>query len=226
MVLFLMTEKEIKMEYVMLENTVPVAASADIVVVPNRTEIISSNIDKYVQQYRGFARQTALAIVGLAETLCEADANLTHDEFKIFCSEVGLEIGGSVYKKMKVIGKEKTRFASVMDRLPNTWTTIYQLAKLETHDFVTLTRSNTLTPFMTAQEIPVALGKGKKAAAKTAAANNETPDFTIYASNLTPEEKRELFQKIADLQKTYPFKLNVAQTFKDELVAEQRKLAA
>ena len=78
------------------QNPTISASSGDFVAVPNRTEIISPIVDKYVKEYRGFARQTAIAIIGLANTLLEAESNLDRDEFKVFCNEVGLELGGAV----------------------------------------------------------------------------------------------------------------------------------
>jgi hypothetical protein len=208
------------------QNPTISASSGDFVAVPNRTEIISPIVDKYVQEYRGFARQTAIAIIGLANTLLEAESNLDRDEFKVFCNEVGLEIGGAVYKKMKVIGNKSARFASIMDRLPNTWTTIYQLAKLESHDFVTLTRSNILNPFMTAKEMSAVLGKGNKTSVKQEVEAKEEPDFSIFAANLNSDQKQELYKKISELKNTYSFKLKISQEFKDSLVADQIKLAA
>jgi hypothetical protein len=208
------------------QNPTISASSGDFVAVPNRTEIISPIVDKYVQEYRGFARQTAIAIIGLANTLLEAESNLDRDEFKVFCNEVGLELGGAVYKKMKVIGNQSARFASIMDRLPNTWTTIYQLAKLESHDFVTLTRSNILNPFMTAKEMSAVLGKGNKTLVKQEVEGKEEPDFSIFAANLNSDQKQELYKKISELKNTYSFKLKISQEFKDSLVADQIKLAA
>jgi len=208
------------------QNPTISASSGDFVAVPNRTEIISPIVDKYVQEYRGFARQTAIAIIGLANTLLEAESNLDRDEFKVFCNEVGLELGGAVYKKMKVIGNQSARFASIMDRLPNTWTTIYQLAKLESHDFVTLTRSNILNPFMTAKEMSAVLGKGNKTLVKQEVEGKEEPDFSIFAANLNSDQKQELYKKISELKNTYSFKLKISQEFKDSFVADQIKLAA
>ena len=127
---------------------------------------------------------------------------------------------------MKVIGKSSARFLSIIERLPNTWTTIYQLAKLDTDDFVTVTRSNVLTPFMTAKELSSALGKEKQAKNKKEASSNQVADFCIYTNNLNTDQKKQLFIKINELQKAFAFKMEVADSFKDALIAEELKLAA
>jgi len=91
--------------------------------VPNGTESLSAEAAHYVDRYRGFARQTAAGIIGLATTLVEAEEKLSPAEFKIFCELVGIPKGGPVYKKFTKIGEAATRFEPHMEKLPSNWTT-------------------------------------------------------------------------------------------------------
>jgi hypothetical protein len=119
--------------------------------VPNGTETLSAEVAHYVDRYRGFARQTADGIIGLAMTLVEAEEKLSTAEFKIFCELVGIPKGGPVYKKFTKIGEAATRFEPYMEKLPSNWTTVYKLAALPPDKFDRVAQS--LTPFITAREI-------------------------------------------------------------------------
>ena len=119
--------------------------------VPNGTETLSAEVAHYVDRYRGFARQTAAGIIGLATTLVEAEEKLSPAEFRIFCELVGIPKGGPVYKKFTKIGEAATRFEPHMEKLPSNWTTIYKLAALPPDKFDHVAQS--LTPFTTAREI-------------------------------------------------------------------------
>jgi hypothetical protein len=119
--------------------------------VPNGTETLSAEVAHYVDRYRGFARQTADGIIGLAMTLVEAEEKLSTAEFKIFCELVGIPKGGPVYKKFTKIGEAGTRFEPHMEKLPSNWTTVYKLAALPPDKFDHVAQS--LTPFITAREI-------------------------------------------------------------------------
>ena len=119
--------------------------------VPNGTETLSAEVARYVDRYRGFARQTAAGIIGLATTLVEAEEKLSPAEFKIFCELVGIPKGGAIYKKFTKIGQAATRFEPYMEKLPSNWTTVYKLAALPPDKFDRVAQS--LTPFITAREI-------------------------------------------------------------------------
>lgn len=119
--------------------------------VPNGTETLSAEVAHYVDRYRGFARQTAAGIIGLAMTLVEAEEKLSTAEFKIFCELVGIPKGGPIYKKFRKIGEAATRFQPYMEKLPANWTTLYKLASLPPDKFDHVAQS--LTPFITAREI-------------------------------------------------------------------------
>ena len=108
-------------------------------------------VQDYVESYRSFLSKTADAILGLARTLVNAEAELEPAQFSAFCKEVGLEIHGSTYKKLKKIGESEIRFLVFKEQLPPTWTTLYSLAKLDAGSFDRV--SSHLTPFITAKQI-------------------------------------------------------------------------
>ena len=52
-----------------------------------------------------------------------------------------------------MIGKEASCFQPFLDRLPNNWTTLYKLAKLEAHVFDRVTNDPLFAPMMTASDV-------------------------------------------------------------------------
>lgn len=116
-------------------------------------QVINAKVIHYVDQYQGFARKTAQSLIALASTLVEAEAALDPVEFGEFCRLVRIEMGGSTYKKMMIIGRAAPRFEPVMDQLPNAWTTLYELAKLKSEPFDKLVTGKQIHPLMTGREV-------------------------------------------------------------------------
>ena len=182
--------------------------SADKTVVPNGTQIISSHVTDYVDRYRSIAKRTAESIIMLASTLVEAKDALETGDFEQFCNEVGLDQNGSTFRKLQKIGDEATRFQPVLDKLPNTWTTIYSLAKLEASDFHRIVDDGVLTPFMTASEVSGHI--------KTRKEQETRKTFMISVASLSAKEIKSLHAEIMTLQATYGFDMKVSSSLADK----------
>ena len=182
--------------------------SADVTVVPNGTQIISSHVTDYVDRYRSIAKRTAESIIMLARTLVEAKDALETADFEQFCNEVGLDQNGSTFRKLQKIGEEATRFEPVLDKLPNTWTTIYSLAKLEAADFHKIVDDGVLTPFMTASEVSGHI--------KTRKEQEVRKTFTISVASLSTKEIKALHDELQSLQYTYGFDMKVSASLADK----------
>jgi hypothetical protein len=181
-------------------------------VVPNGT-ILSPQVVKYVERYRGLAKQTAEAIIKLAVTLVEAEKELNGVDFKLFCEEVNVPKSGSVYKKLTKIGNEATRFTPFLDKLPNTWTTIYELAKLPSDKFDLVAPG--LNPFITAKQIGERAGTKEKHSDPKATA--KPADFKISVGFMKPEEKSALYEMIYKLRAEYHFEVETDKTLEEEV---------
>ena len=99
--------------------------------VPNQSEAVKS----LAEQYRKFAKASGEDILGLAETVYLANRELNLRFLEEFYQEVGLDPKGTTARKLKEIGEKLTRFQPYLEKLPNTWTTIYVLAKMDDHEF-------------------------------------------------------------------------------------------
>ena len=117
--------------------------------VPNQSEAVKS----LAEQYRKFAKASGEDILGLAETVYLANRELNLRFLEEFYQEVGLDPKGTTARKLKEIGEKLTRFQPYLEKLPNTWTTIYVLAKMDDHEFQRVADSGVLHPFVTLKAI-------------------------------------------------------------------------
>lgn len=164
--------------------------------------VITPKVVTYVERYQTFARKTAESIIGLAETLIEAETTLDGVEFSIFCDQVGIKVGDATYSKLRAIGLNASRFNPYLDRLPNAWTTLYKLAKMTPDQFSLVAES--LTPFTTAKELGFAV---------TGKAEKKEVDLSISLGSLSSEIKSSIYADINELKSRYGFKVKEGQTF-------------
>jgi len=163
------------------------------------------DISLYVQRFRAFAAKSAESFIRLAETLCEAEHKFTSDDFEVFCSEINLPKNSSTYKKLKKIGEAATRFKLCESKLPNAWTTLYQLSKLPVDDFERLVEDDVLTPFTTSKQITDYL---------TPCTSNEVDKIRDRISisgvaKLSRCEMNDLFDELVSIKNRYNVKLNI-----------------
>ncbi len=102
---------------------------------PNGNSVGSTKVDEYVDRYNTFLCKSADAFIGLGETLVEAKEGLKKDEFKVFLEKTGLNNSKSTYSKLLKIGENAPRLRPYVNNLPQSWTTLYALSKLEADQF-------------------------------------------------------------------------------------------
>ncbi len=174
---------------------------------PNGNLEIKPEIQNFINRYQSSLRKTAESILGLSETLVQAERKLNAVDFLIFCQKVGLEKGSPTYSKLKKIGEKSERFRPFVDRLPNTWTTIYKLSKLEPDQFSRVSAS--LTPFITSTEIDEQIGINPNV--KT------VYDFKISAESLDGESKAKFYDSLLSLKEQFNFTLTEGSKILKEL---------
>jgi hypothetical protein len=177
-------------------------------VVPNGTEIVSPLYLDLVGRYKRFAKESATNLIGLAETLCIADNELSKKELEQFCDEVGVKKDGSTYRKLKKIGENAGRFEPWIEKIPNSWTTVYSLSKLPPDKFDRVTKSDRLSPFMTAKEIPLILEEKPKTKAAYKA------DLSIDLSDLESSDQIIVYRELKALKDRFKFRLTASEELK------------
>ena len=189
--------------------------------VQNGTEIMSSNLSKYIAQYNSFARKTAESIIQLARTLIEAKNDLDPIEFETFTKKVNVDVNSSTYKKLMVIGNKASRFEPHLNKLPQSWTTIYRLAQIEPDQFEHLASNNVITPFMTAKTINDHVDSSKPS--KTPLTKH---DANINVKKLDPSIKSEIYKMLHEMKNKFNFELDIDDSFKNEVSEYRQTLAA
>jgi hypothetical protein len=165
---------------------------------PNKTP----NYDDLVNAYKAFGKQAAEQIVGMAHTLLQAKIYLGEFSLKRFCDDVGLEMNGPTYRKLILIGSKYSRFSPLVEKLPNNWTTLYQLAKLEDDQFNQLTQNLKFGPFLTASELTEMLSP-PSTKPKKSSANNAVIDF----EGLGPNEVAQAYARLKQMEREFGLKL-------------------
>lgn len=184
----------------------------------NGNVVITPEIFSYVSRYQNFLRKTAESIIGLSVTLIEAEESLNDLDFSIFCDQVGIKINDSTYSKLKKIGQNAARFSPFVDRLPNSWTTIYKLSKLQADQFDLV--APTLTPYTTSKQIDQQVG------GIVASNNKKIPDLKIDFGSMSPAVKKELYLIIDGLKTQYNFSMVANNSFISEIKELTGKQAA
>jgi len=112
-----------------------------------------NSVSDFVDRFKRVSRHGVENTIRLATILVEAEAGLSTAEFETFCNDVLIKRGKSEHKKFRTIGKNAARFEQHMDKLPNNWTTIYDLAKMDSTQFDKLVAEGRLSPRLKAREI-------------------------------------------------------------------------
>ena len=102
--------------------------------------------------FRGFQKQSAEGMVRMGETIVTAQFELGETLFKEYCKEVGLKKKSTISKWLAIGGKV-SHFANYFDRLPNSWTTLYEQSRCPPHEFDEGIKSGRIHPEMTAKDL-------------------------------------------------------------------------
>ena len=178
--------------------------------IPNQSEAVKS----LAEQYKKFAKATSENILGLAETVYVANQELNMRYLEEFYREVGLDPKSGTARKLKEIGEKLTRFQPYLEKLPNTWTTIYVLAKMQDHEFQRVAESGVLHPFATLKAIEDVVRVRK--------AGDEEHTFNVFIDlNKVGSalKQKEFARKLKSLLAEYHVDLETSTGHKSELEA-------
>ena len=126
--------------------------------VRGRMELVDLSVDQLVRKYNAFAKSSSGNLLGLASTLLTAE-DLGRRDRERFYAEVKLDPKGSTALKLMAIGQQLPRFQPFLSIIPNTWTTLYELARLEDEEFKMVVDSGVLHPLVTLREIDEVRGR-------------------------------------------------------------------
>lgn len=119
---------------------------------PIASEVLSKQVADFVDQYRLCITKTARSILELANVVNDAKKTLSSAEFQSFRNAIGADKRKESYiHKLSVIANQYARFEKIVDRLPASYTTLYDLAKMNEDEFQSVEVS--LSPATTANNI-------------------------------------------------------------------------
>lgn len=174
---------------------------------PNPTATVVARVETLVCKYKSITKKTDEAILEQAKTVFQAEEDLAAKFKKQFYERIGLDENGSTVRKLKLVGREWTRFQPLIGRLPNTWTTLYALAKLDIEDFKRLDTEGVITPLMGASEIRNTL-KGPPPARKTQ---------RCYIDFGETDQERKLAEEIVQLADRYQLSVGKSKVIEEIL---------
>ena len=131
------------------------------------TQCINQSIaDDYIRRYQSSTKNALENILCMGEAVNEIyqkvkSKELDNSDLEYFCQSVHLDPKGSTFRKYKAIGENASRFRAVVEKLPPTFSVMYELATLEADDFEFFTRNTTISKNTTLEEFKQMVRRAK-----------------------------------------------------------------
>jgi hypothetical protein len=148
----------------------------------------------FVSEYNSFTKQAAEHLIRKCATVAQAEATLSEDALDRFCKQVKLDKKSSTFRKYRKIGQKAERLLAVADQLPDNWTTLYSLAKLEPQEFDELVTSERLHPGITASDL---------SSISSSASTEERCVFRIDVTPLPDGHRAKVFHELEGVAEKY-----------------------
>ena len=120
---------------------------------------ISNNArcQQLIRDFVAAAQKGAEAMITMARAAAVAKQEFEDDEitFRQFCDGIGHDPNGSEFRKLLVIGQKASRFKPYLNKLPDSKSTLYDIAKLDRNEFERVVASEQFGPDMTAKQLKV-----------------------------------------------------------------------
>jgi len=115
-------------------------------------------VNKYITYYQQYTRNTVENILKLSSLIVEMkekekSGELDKTDMKYFCFSVGLKRDGSTFRKFEQIGKHSQTFWKYVDKLPDSYTVLYEITTLDSDKFEELMSNNQITSYVTLKDI-------------------------------------------------------------------------
>ena len=96
--------------------------------------------DEYVRRYQQSTKNAIEGILHMGEAVYEIytkfkSKELSDGDLDYFCKSVNLDSKGSTFRKYKSIGRNADKFRLYMDKLPSSFSVLYEMATLDADDF-------------------------------------------------------------------------------------------
>ena len=115
-------------------------------------------VNEYITYYQQYTRNTVENILKLSSLIVEMkekekSGELDKTDMNYFCFSVGLTREGSTFRKFEQIGKHSETFWKYVDKLPDSYTVLYEITTLDSDRFEELISNNQITSYVTLKDI-------------------------------------------------------------------------
>ena len=115
-------------------------------------------VNEYITYYQQYTRNTVENILKLSSLIVEMkekekSGELDKTDMNYFCFSVGLKREGSTFRKFEQIGKHSETFWKYVDKLPDSYTVLYEITTLDSDRFEELMSNNQITSYVTLKDI-------------------------------------------------------------------------
>ena len=115
-------------------------------------------VNEYIIYYQQYTRNTVENILKLSSLIVEMkekekSGELDKTDMNYFCFSVGLTRDGSTFRKFEQIGKHSETFWKYVDKLPDSYTVLYEITTLDSDRFEELMSNNQITSYVTLKDI-------------------------------------------------------------------------
>jgi hypothetical protein len=151
----------------------------------------------YVESYQEYTRNTVENILKLSSMIVEMkekekSGELDKTDMNYFCFKVGLKRDGSTFRKFEQIGKQSDLFQKYIDKLPDSFTVLYEITTLDPDLFEELMVNNDIHSYVTLKDIK---RLGNKLS--TSSPNPEELNFTVnFDLKSFPEDELKKFRTV------------------------------
>jgi hypothetical protein len=159
---------------------------------PKLNSDVEARIRFFVQGYYDFMKDAADIYVRKCQLVLEAERDLPAEAVQQFFDRIRLPRNSGTYRKVRKIAEAGDRLLRVADKLPDSWTTLYQLAKMEPHVFDELVQDDVLHPDITAADLLAAKEQRSEKVAK------EQFIVTIDGSELSRGEQIQMYREVKE----------------------------
>lgn len=120
--------------------------------------------ESYINTYQSSMKTTIESVIKIGECvrdikLKQKSKELNYYDVEYFCNSVGIKEDSSTFRKFMRIGEKSEEFKKYLDKLPSSYTVLYEITTLDPELFDTLISQNQIKPTITLKELKKLSGK-------------------------------------------------------------------
>ena len=177
-------------------------------------------VNEYITYYQQYTRNTVENILKLSSLIVEMkekekSGELDKTDMKYFCFSVGLTREGSTFRKFEQIGKHSETFWKYVDKLPDSYTVLYEITTLDSDRFEELISNNQITSYVTLKDI-------KELGNKLVKTQTDEVSFKVsFDKKVNKSTKESLISIIRDLSSLEEVTIEVPKKYQSFLPSQK-----